>query len=86
MGGGRSPGRGPKPSGAPRSAGTAGPVLGVVLAAGGSTRMGRPKQLAELDGRPLLAHVLAAVEAAVAAPCPRAPPPSTPSGSGASCR
>ena len=37
----------------------AGPVLGVVLAAGGSTRMGRPKQLAELDGRPLLAHVLA---------------------------
>jgi CTP:molybdopterin cytidylyltransferase MocA len=36
-----------------------GPVLGVVLAAGGSTRMGRPKQLAELGGRPLLAHVLA---------------------------
>ena len=41
-----------------------GPVLAVVLAAGGSTRMGRPKQLAELDGRPLLAHVLAAVDAA----------------------
>jgi molybdenum cofactor cytidylyltransferase len=41
-----------------------GPVLGVVLAAGGSTRMGRPKQLAELDGRPLLAHVLTAVGAA----------------------
>ncbi|HEV3495087.1 MAG TPA: nucleotidyltransferase family protein [Actinomycetes bacterium] len=41
-----------------------GPVLGVVLAAGGSTRMGRPKQLAELDGRPLLAHALAAVGAA----------------------
>jgi molybdenum cofactor cytidylyltransferase len=40
------------------------PVLGVVLAAGGSTRMGRPKQLAELDGRPLLAHVLAAAEEA----------------------
>jgi CTP:molybdopterin cytidylyltransferase MocA len=37
-----------------------GPVLGVVLAAGGSTRMGRPKQLAALDGRPLLAHALAA--------------------------
>ena len=43
---------------------SASPVLGVVLAAGGSTRMGRPKQLAELDGRPLLAHVLAAVDAA----------------------
>jgi molybdenum cofactor cytidylyltransferase len=39
-----------------------GPVLAVVLAAGGSTRMGRPKQLAELGGRPLLAHVLAAAE------------------------
>jgi molybdenum cofactor cytidylyltransferase len=43
---------------------TASPVLGLVLAAGGSTRMGRPKQLAELDGRPLLAHVLAAVDSA----------------------
>jgi CTP:molybdopterin cytidylyltransferase MocA len=41
-----------------------GPVLGVVLAAGGSTRMGRAKQLAELGGRPLLAHVLAGLEAA----------------------
>jgi CTP:molybdopterin cytidylyltransferase MocA len=41
-----------------------GTVLGLVLAAGGSTRMGRPKQLAELDGRPLLAHVLAAAEGA----------------------
>ena len=41
-----------------------GSVLGVVLAAGGSTRMGRPKQLAELDGRPLLAHVLAVVDEA----------------------
>jgi CTP:molybdopterin cytidylyltransferase MocA len=39
-------------------------VLGVVLAAGGSTRMGRPKQLATLDGRPLLAHVLAAAAGA----------------------
>jgi CTP:molybdopterin cytidylyltransferase MocA len=39
-----------------------GSVLGLVLAAGGSTRMGRPKQLAELDGRPLLAHVLGALE------------------------
>jgi molybdenum cofactor cytidylyltransferase len=39
-------------------------VIGLVLAAGRSTRMGRPKQLAELDGRPLLEHVLAALEAA----------------------
>lgn len=39
-------------------------VLGVVLAAGGSTRMGRPKQLAELGGRPLLAHVLTALDTA----------------------
>ena len=46
--------------GAPFSIGATSRVLGVVLAAGGSTRMGRPKQLAELDGRPLLAHVLAA--------------------------
>ena len=37
-------------------------MLAVVLAAGGSTRMGRPKQLAELAGRPLLAHALAAAE------------------------
>jgi molybdenum cofactor cytidylyltransferase len=41
-----------------------GPVLAVVLAAGGSTRMGRPKQLAELGGRPLLAHALAALDEA----------------------
>jgi CTP:molybdopterin cytidylyltransferase MocA len=37
-------------------------VLGLVLAAGGSTRMGRAKQLAELDGRPLLEHVLLALQ------------------------
>lgn len=30
----------------------------VILAAGASTRFGSPKQLAELDGRPLLQHVL----------------------------
>jgi molybdenum cofactor cytidylyltransferase len=39
-------------------------VVGLVLAAGRSTRMGRPKQLADLDGRPLLGHVLAALRAA----------------------
>jgi CTP:molybdopterin cytidylyltransferase MocA len=43
---------------------SASPVLGLVLAAGGSTRMGRPKQLAELGGRPLLAHALAALDEA----------------------
>jgi molybdenum cofactor cytidylyltransferase len=39
-------------------------VAGLVLAAGGSTRMGRPKQLAELGGRPLLEHALEALAAA----------------------
>jgi molybdenum cofactor cytidylyltransferase len=38
-------------------------IGGVVLAAGEGTRFGGPKQLAELDGRPLLEHVLAAVAA-----------------------
>ncbi|MBI4261243.1 MAG: nucleotidyltransferase family protein [Actinobacteria bacterium] len=39
-------------------------ISGVVLAAGASTRMGRPKQLLELGGRPMLQHVLDAAEAA----------------------
>jgi molybdenum cofactor cytidylyltransferase len=38
-------------------------VSGVVLAAGASTRMGRPKQLLPVAGRPLLQHV---VDAALA--------------------
>jgi molybdenum cofactor guanylyltransferase len=33
-------------------------LLGVVLAGGGSTRMGRDKALAPLAGRPMIAHVL----------------------------
>ena len=37
----------------------------MILAAGASTRMGTPKQLLELDGRPLVVH---AVEAALASP------------------
>ncbi len=36
-------------------------MAALVLAAGASTRMGRPKQLALLAGRPLLEHVLAAL-------------------------
>ncbi len=39
-------------------------LSGIVLAAGSSTRMGRPKQLLELAGRPLLQY---AVDAAAAA-------------------
>ena len=33
-------------------------LLGIVLAGGGSTRMGRDKALAPLAGRPMIAHVL----------------------------
>jgi len=40
-------------------------VVGIVLAAGRGARMGSPKQLLELDGRPLLQHV---IDAAAAAP------------------
>lgn len=40
------------------------PVAAVVLAAGESRRFGGAKQLAELDGRTLLEHVLALAEAA----------------------
>jgi molybdenum cofactor cytidylyltransferase len=36
-------------------------IAGCVLAAGGSSRFGSPKQLAALDGRPLLEHTLAAM-------------------------
>jgi molybdenum cofactor cytidylyltransferase len=40
-------------------------IAGVVLAAGGASRFGSPKQLAELEGRPLLQH---AVDALLAVP------------------
>ncbi|MEA2527398.1 MAG: molybdenum cofactor cytidylyltransferase [Thermomicrobiales bacterium] len=33
-------------------------ISGVILAAGRSSRLGRPKQLLELDGQPLLTHVV----------------------------
>ncbi|MBA3422426.1 MAG: nucleotidyltransferase family protein [Thermoleophilaceae bacterium] len=39
-------------------------IAGLVLAAGAAQRFGAPKQLAELDGRPLLEHVLAAMTSA----------------------
>jgi molybdenum cofactor cytidylyltransferase len=39
-------------------------VVGLVLAAGDATRFGSPKQLASLDGRPLLQHPLDALAAA----------------------
>jgi CTP:molybdopterin cytidylyltransferase MocA len=43
-------------------------IGGLVLAAGAGMRFGRPKQLVELDGRPLLEH---AIEAMTAAPVGR---------------
>jgi molybdenum cofactor cytidylyltransferase len=39
-------------------------IAGLVLAAGAGTRFGQPKQLAELDGRPLLEHSIRAMTAA----------------------
>src|SRR5918997_5983315 len=39
-------------------------ISAVVLAAGASTRLGRPKQLLELDGKPLLQHVVDALDGA----------------------
>lgn len=39
-------------------------ITGIVLAGGTSSRLGRPKQLLELDGRPVLQHVVDAARAA----------------------
>jgi CTP:molybdopterin cytidylyltransferase MocA len=38
-------------------------IGGLLLAAGAGTRFGRPKQLVELEGRPLLEHSIAALKA-----------------------
>ena len=35
-----------------------GPIIGIILAAGMSTRLGRPKQLLEINGKALVAHVV----------------------------
>jgi molybdenum cofactor cytidylyltransferase len=43
-------------------------VAGLVLAAGGGTRFGGRKQLAPVDGRPMLEHALAAMAAAPVEP------------------
>ena len=39
------------------------------MAAGGSTRLGRPKQLLSIDGQPLVRHVLAQLQAAELTRC-----------------
>ncbi|MBT5903856.1 MAG: nucleotidyltransferase family protein [Opitutaceae bacterium] len=44
---------------------SAGKIVGVVLAAGGSKRLGHPKQLVEIDGSPLIVR---AVDALLAVP------------------
>ena len=51
-------------------------AIGAVLAGGRSRRMGRPKALVELAGRPLISYPLAAVEAAKLEPVVVAKPDS----------
>ncbi|HVX23051.1 MAG TPA: 2-C-methyl-D-erythritol 4-phosphate cytidylyltransferase [Acidimicrobiales bacterium] len=48
-----------------RSNGHRGPVWAVVVAGGSGTRFGRPKQFADLAGRPVVAWAVAAARAAV---------------------
>jgi len=43
-------------------------IAAVILAAGSSSRLGEPKQLLDLGGRPVLAHTLAAVRRTALAP------------------
>lgn len=43
-------------------------LAGLVLAAGAGTRFGGRKQLAEVDGRPMLEHALAAMQSALVEP------------------
>jgi molybdenum cofactor cytidylyltransferase len=52
-----------------RSAAASDNLACVLLAAGGSRRLGRPKQLVRYKGRPLLAHAIAAARGAL----PRSP-------------
>ncbi|EIV95575.1 2-C-methyl-D-erythritol 4-phosphate cytidylyltransferase [Frankia sp. QA3] len=51
-------------SGRPERSGIPGPVWTIVLAGGGGTRFGGPKQFFDLGGEPLLAHPVAAARAA----------------------
>lgn len=53
-------------------------VAAVILAAGESRRFGSPKQLATLDGRPLLQHVIDAAGGAGLAPIIAVVPPGLP--------
>jgi molybdenum cofactor cytidylyltransferase len=54
----------PTPTPAARAPPDGAGVVGLVLAAGAAKRFGSAKQLAPFDGRPLLAHALAAMAAA----------------------